>query len=465
MRDIKLYSNLLCKVIICLGIFFISNLKVTNAQWVSGEFSNAKHLVNAASNDQVIVFAGGNTLGFTPNDDIDIYYVEEKAWVNKKMSEPRADAAVVIHDGLLFIAGGVSLSTLAESSVVDIIDLQTLEQRVVNLSQARNFISAIGGGDKVYFGGGADLQFENGSIFYKPFDVVDVYDVKNDMWSTMNLTEPRTGMTVVEHDGKIYFAGGLNVANEASDLIEIYDYENDLWSTDKLSEPRMITSGAALGDKVYFAGGNDESSKLFNTIDVFDTTKQTWSIEKLELRRTLIRSVVACGKIYFMGGSDVDWDAGSTTNAFKHIDIYDSTTDTWSTDELPDARTWFGAATSQNIIIVAGGWDPSGAGLVGTYNMFECEAPLSSSSFNQTAAEVKIYPNPNFGNELHFESELSPIKEILIYDSRGAEISRTSNLGQNKITISSPHGLSNSFLVTRVILTDGTESTKKIFFE
>lgn len=461
MSTINSKASVIRSILFILVIFIIQKKESISAQWVSGGFTNSKHLVSAASNEKFIVFAGGNTLGFMPNGDIDIYYIEEETWIHLSMSTPRADPAVVIHEDLLFIAGGVNLSNFIESNIVDIINLNTLEQSVTELSQARHYISALAENGKVYFAGGGNLIF-NGSVEHNPFDVIDVYTIADNSWSTLQLSEARTFMGSVNHNGKLYFAGGLNGEGQFSDIVEIYDVEERAWSIDRLSIKRGGIAAAVLNNKIYFAGGNDTNNNLYNTVDIYDVANEIWTIQELGLNRTLLEAVVACEKLYFIGGSDINWSSGSTSRAFNHIDIYDSETNTWTTDELPGARTWFGAASSQNVIMVAGGWDPSGLGLVGTYNMLTCENLSTSVGVNSFTDIVNIFPNPNYNGKLNIQSSGSPIQNVTLYDLQGNEVLQRSIRVESNIKISFPSNIPSGSFFVKVGLENGNIISRKI---
>ncbi|MBK8112499.1 MAG: T9SS type A sorting domain-containing protein [Saprospiraceae bacterium] len=87
------------------------------------------------------------------------------------------------------------------------------------------------------------------------------------------------------------------------------------------------------GNKVIFAGGNEPNNFISNKVDVFDLTTNTWSTTKLSQERSDIAAITFEGKAYFAGGYRDDY---SVTN---RIDIYDGNTDTWSIDSMPLARS------------------------------------------------------------------------------------------------------------------------------
>jgi len=449
--------NLFFKILILLIV--VPNLLIS--QWVDDEFSNSKHFFNGASNESFIVFAGGNTVGFMPNDDIDIYSIEFNAWIQLKMSTPRADPAVAIHNDILYIAGGVNLGTLEESDVIDIVNLNTLEQRVDQLSQARHDVSILSFGNDIYFAGGSNTTF-SGSVKFCPIEVIDVLDTIDDSWSTMSIPTPRAGLASISLEGKLYFAGGVTSKNQESSLVEIFDIASSTWTTDQLSEARIFPAITTYNDKIYISGGNNTNNDLSTRVDILDVATNLWTSEELSMGRTLIEAVVACDKIYFIGGSDIDFPAGAVSNSFNLVDVYDPLLDVWSTDQIINSRTWFGAATSNNNIIIAGGWDPSGVGLVGTVEKMVCEEIVSGVS-NIEEELIDIYPNPvSEFQRLNIESRNENIQSVTITDLVGKVVSQKDIEQEKNYQLELPIDIPNGLFLIKIRLADNREIVQKI---
>lgn len=436
-------------------------LTTLSSQWELNEFSNSKHFFSGTSNELFIVFAGGNTVGFMPNDDIDIYNVELDAWIQLKMSTPRADPAIAIHNEYLYIVGGVSLSNFEESDVIDIINLNTFEQRVEKLSQARHDVSILTSGNKIYFAGGSDISFA-GKVNFCPFEIIDVLDLASNTWSMLSIPEPKAVGTAVSLNGKLYFFGGLSCDGQISNLVQIYDIEENIWITDSLSEARFYSTIAVHDDKIYIAGGNNSNNASSSRIDIFDTTNSTWSTDELALPRSILESVVVCDKIYFIGGSNFVLNSGSATESFNHVDVFDVTTSQWSMESINAPRTWFGAASSQNTIIIAGGWDPAGIGLVGTIETMACEEIVSTETRIESDL-LEFYPNPSYSNEsLIITSANKNLTGVSILDVTGRTLFAKNFNATNSYELNFHERLPTGALFMKVVFEDSNTEVRKV---
>ena len=95
-----------------------------------------------------------------------------------------------------------------------------------------------------------------------------------------------------------------------------------------LSIARSGIATVTAGNKIFFAGGYN-STGYISRVDIYDISSQSWSTAELSLPRTSIKAIACGNKVLFAGG-----DRGPNTS---RIDIYDLTTQSWSTAELPFA--------------------------------------------------------------------------------------------------------------------------------
>jgi hypothetical protein len=94
-------------------------------------------------------------------------------------------------------------------------------------------------------------------------NVVDIYDVSTNQWSTTTLSGTVTGLlTATSINGKVYFGGGAS-----GGIINIYDQASGTWSTSNLQFPwqfhlNLVKSNPvvsfAAGNDIYWAGDVDE---------------------------------------------------------------------------------------------------------------------------------------------------------------------------------------------------------------
>jgi hypothetical protein len=93
-----------------------------------------------------------------------------------------------------------------------------------------------------------------------------------------------------------------------------------------LSIPRGGIGSVVAGNKIFFAGGRDYTS-IFSRVDIYDMSSQTWSTAELSLPREGVKAVACGNKVFFAGGMN-------SSGGVSRVDIYDLTTQSWSTAEL-----------------------------------------------------------------------------------------------------------------------------------
>ena len=87
-------------------------------------------------------------------------------------------------------------------------------------------------------------------------------------------------------------------------------------------------------------------------VDIYDVSTNTWSTAKLSEARTALTAVSGANKIFFAGG----FGSGVSST----IDIYYVNANTWGTAELTVARAGLAAAVSGDKILIGGGYSGTG---------------------------------------------------------------------------------------------------------
>jgi hypothetical protein len=227
------------------------------------------------------------------------------------------------------------------------------------LSQNRPGISVASAGNKILFAGGSTWP-------NAPYATtrVDIYDIVSQTWSTAELSTPRWQIATVTAGNKIFFAGGGyydNADNGYSEsTVDIYDVSTNNWTVSKLSSPRHDIAAATVGNKVLFSGGMDGDCLdcISNKVDVYDLTNNTWSIMTMSEPKTAHTAIVANNKVYFAGGisgwiplpnNNFDWIVSNK------IDVYDNSTNSWSTTTANLPRYYFAGISVGDKIYCAGG--------------------------------------------------------------------------------------------------------------
>ncbi|MBV9173709.1 MAG: hypothetical protein JOZ81_26895 [Chloroflexi bacterium] len=127
------------------------------------------------------------------------------------------------------------------------------------------------------------------------------------------------------------------------------------WTTTELSAPHEGPGVARIGTKVLFAGGcaaRCEHPRAWSPsggVDIYDDSTQTWSTAQLSQARESVASASVGQLALFAGG------APSAETVSDAVDIYDDSTGQWSTARLSQARSRVAAATVGNQVLFVGG--------------------------------------------------------------------------------------------------------------
>ncbi len=295
-----------------------------------GTLSKTRYEVSMASAGNKILFAGGVEYNGTLNvasSRVDIYNYSTNTWTTAELSQARYQMATVVSGNKIFFAGGLNGSPNSISTV-DIYDVVTDTWSVAHLSQGRAALSAAAAGNKVLFAGGFYFLNNFGDLLFS--SVVDIYDVSTNTWSTSSLSIPRGMLTATAAGNKIYFAGGVTLANPSdytsTDKIDIYDVNPGTWSSSQLSEGKGEHAAVAVNNKIYWAGGavnaaTNTFSYVSRMVEIKDLNTNTSSFACLFQPNADFEAVSNSSSIIFFRGT---W--GNDQNKF---DIYDLSSNTW----------------------------------------------------------------------------------------------------------------------------------------
>ncbi len=153
------------------------------------------------------------------------------------------------------------------------------------------------------------------------------------VWQTEYSTgfTPRYASTSAVVDGKIYVMGGGNDSDYIVNTFEVFDPQTNTWSTPitkGTSAPRNGATSVVANGKIYLIGGYADTNGIFPyAMDVFDPSTNTWSTPVTTgtfTPRGSLTSVVMGGKIYVMCG----FDGNIPLNT---VEVFDPDSNTWST--------------------------------------------------------------------------------------------------------------------------------------
>lgn len=227
-------------------------------KWTINQLSMPRLIVSTVKSGNQIMFAGGNGSGGSKSR-IDIYNVDSGLWSTEELSEPRFGVASASIGNLVMFAGGVNWTGESGSEkftdVIDIYNVETKEWTKSKLSIPRLFAAAVTIDDKIIFAGGEGM---NG-----PVNRVDIYNHVTGVWTIDSISTARAfednDQSVAVVCDKAYFVGGMyRTANEYKvdfNIIDIYDPKNNTWETDCLPYNLFGHSVAGVKNTLIIAGG------------------------------------------------------------------------------------------------------------------------------------------------------------------------------------------------------------------
>ena len=238
------------------------------------------------------------------------------------------------------------------------------------LPHPRDAVVAAATHSKLLIAGGMERGVSSNGLL-PALTIVDIYDSKTQKWSVAHLSMARYSITAIAHQEKVFFAGGMERFDhtKASTRVDIYDAKTNSWSTAELSEPRWGIIAAASGNKVIFSGGYNQDDystlKFSRRVDIYDISTNTWTTATMTEPRVSHSASVVENKIYIAGGErpninpaiDIYVNDFGTFSLNQSIDVYDVATNTWTKSSLSRARARHSAAVVDDAIYWIGGTD------------------------------------------------------------------------------------------------------------
>ena len=183
-----------------------------------------------------------------------------------------------------------------------------------------------------------------------------IYDPANDSYSSL-----ASLAVTIEGIPALAFAGGKLVAADGYGLW-LYDPSTNVWSTGKAPSAGYYNRAAATGPdgRVYFFGGLIiTSGGISNSADVYDPTTDSWSsLPPMPFPGDAAAATTSGGKIYIAGA---------------YAAVYDPTQAKWSQlPSPPTPRYWLNAVTdAQGRILTIGGSAGGTPGESGAVEIFD----------------------------------------------------------------------------------------------
>ncbi|MEP7377363.1 MAG: kelch repeat-containing protein [Chitinophagaceae bacterium] len=341
----------------------------------ANQLSIARTFIAAATLGNKIYFGGGFN-GTATVKTIDIYDASTGSWSTSQLSVARENMAAAAAGHKIVFAGGQTNNDYASSffsSAVDIYDDVTGLWSTASLSNPQTYINAGAAGNKILFGGGLSAPIS---------ETVDIYDVSANTWSTHRLPTAKIWAPIAGAGTKILIAGGVNVnstsnTDEYYKTVDIYDVNTNSWTQAELSEARDNMGVVSIGNKIIFAGGNTKDTSYnfvpSKTVDIYDVTTNTWTTTQMSeavVYSRLYATFASSGnKIFLTRGMDIHPDGSGEIS--DRVEIYDISTNTWTMSHLSAARANAAAGSASNKILFAGGFNGNTIGPFTTVDIYD----------------------------------------------------------------------------------------------
>ncbi len=268
---------------------------------------------------------------------------EAGTWSTKApISSPRWQAAPVVLDEVLYVAGGWNVCTpFADLEAYDPATDTWTQRAPMQTARGAHGVGVLAG--KLYaVGGSTDCGNEIANV--------EAYDPPTNTWTPKaSLPTARLGHVVAVSNGKLYAIGGRSSGTQYYNLNTEYDPQGDTW-TERAPMP-TARSGAAVAvvnGIIYVIGGGDDSRALA-TVEAYDPSTDSWTRrQSLLAPRIGLAAAELNGIIYAFAGN----------GNIGRVEAYDPGNDAWAVvARMPFPRSNAHAAALGGAIYFVGGSD------------------------------------------------------------------------------------------------------------
>ncbi|MDP6668687.1 MAG: kelch repeat-containing protein [Candidatus Krumholzibacteria bacterium] len=300
---------------------------------------------------------------------VDLVVGLEPEWVEtdstfafSPMTDGRWAHASVTWEDRIYVFGGRSLNIYSDSTITyystEIYDpLSDTWAAGANMPTARWLCRAETIGDKIYVIGG---YLPDGSVFRG----AEAYDPLSDTWAPASefgeMDMAKIGFSMSEsfasgQEGKIALFGG-SVAGSVNDTTLVFDPASGNWNRDLgsfIRTPRSRMSSLLADGKIWTMGGIEDAS-LVSEVAEYSPFDGRWIGSPDLLTPRFDAAIVLHGRhIYLLGGR------GSSGQTLDSVEIFDLDTDQWHEGpRLPVARSGASAHAIGERIYLVGGHGP-----------------------------------------------------------------------------------------------------------
>jgi len=187
-------------------------------------------------------------------------------------------------------------------------------------------------------------------------------------WTTASLSQARNELAATCVNGVALFGGGIcdgdtNCPYGSSSIVDLWNSSTNIWTTASLSEARSYLAATSVNGVALFGGGicgsniNCYSSGFSKVVDLWNSSTNSWTISSLSLARSYLAATSVNGVALFGGGNGLDCNQSNCI--FNHsslFDLWNSSTNTWTTASLSEAREQLSATSVNDLALFGGGF-------------------------------------------------------------------------------------------------------------
>lgn len=333
------------------------------------------------------------------------------------MGTARANAAVAVLDGELYVIGGEN-TTGQPLGVVERYDPVEEEwETVESLREERHSAAASILNGKILLMGGTDDSGE-------ATDDVEIYVPGEDDWESFDhMDEERNGLASAVLDGLVFALGGTSESGGFLTTCEAYNPGEEGWypyAQWALDPGRALFGAATVGDAVYMAGGFSQFGGPIDLFERYTLVGGSTVLAPLSSPRGNLALVSTGGAL---GGDLFAIGGGNGNDVFDTVERYDIEQNAWEPAEpLQTAREGAVAAYLDGAIYVVGGRNAAG-NVLSAMEVYRFPVDDEEAATPTAFALEAAYPNP-FSDRttltLHL-TEAGPAT-LTVYDVRGRAV-------------------------------------------
>lgn len=328
------------------------------------------------------------------------------------LTRPRADAAVAVLGGQLYVIGGRSMAGYPLGSVERFDPATGAWTSVEELREERYAAAAAALGNRIVLAGGR----EDGGVT----DDVEEYVPGEDDWeSFQSLARARQGHGAVVLSGRLYVLGGASGGGALLASCELYDAADDDWEIylPWALDPARASFGVAEHEgAAYLVGGFGLVGPL-TTVQRYVAGAGASDLAPMPTARGGLALASTGTHLYAIGGRTASNEVVGT------VERYDLAQDTWeAVASLNTPRTGAVAAYLDGNLYVAGGFDAFGNALA-SVEVFAVSVDAEEGAAPQASALEAAYPNPFAERtQLTVHTDVPGPAAVRVFDVRGREV-------------------------------------------